>query len=66
MSNTPFQPWMRSLLNRMKELYGKTNAKTIAEALPDGNFFKIKGSVAFSPLLYSISRCCNIYHSWLI
>lgn len=46
MSNTPYQPWMRSLLNRMKELYGKVDAKTIAEALPDGNFFKIKGSVA--------------------
>lgn len=31
----PYEPWMRSLLNRMKELYNKPNAKTIAEALPE-------------------------------
>ena len=30
-----YTPWMRSLLNRMKELYNKPNAKTIAEALPE-------------------------------
>lgn len=46
MSDTPYRPWMHSLLDRMKELYGKADAKTISEALPDGNFFKIKGSVA--------------------
>lgn len=46
MSNTPYRPWMHSLLDRMKELYGKTDAKTISEALPDGAFFEIKGSVA--------------------
>lgn len=28
-------PWMPSLLKRMKELYNKPNAKTIAEALPE-------------------------------
>ena len=50
-SNEPFVPWMRSLLERMKELYGKANAKTIAEALPDGNFFKIKGSVSTASAL---------------
>ena len=31
----PYKPWMRSLLNRMKELYNKPDAKTIAEALPE-------------------------------
>jgi len=46
MIETPYRPWMHSLLDRMKELYGKVDAKTIAEALPDGGFFKIKGSVA--------------------
>lgn len=36
MSNhAPFVPWMHSLLDRMKELYNKPNARTIAEALPD-------------------------------
>lgn len=30
-----YEPWMKSLLNRMKELYNKPNAKTIAEALPE-------------------------------
>ena len=31
----PYKPWMRSLLNRMKELYNKPDAKTIGEALPE-------------------------------
>lgn len=36
MSNhEPFVPWMHSLLDRMKELYNKPNARTIAEALPN-------------------------------
>lgn len=36
MSNhEPFVPWMHSLLDRMKALYNKPNARTIAEALPD-------------------------------
>lgn len=34
-NNAPFVPWMHSLLDRMKELYNKPNARTIAEALPD-------------------------------
>lgn len=40
---------MRSLLKRMIELYGKADAKTIAEALPDsyvGKVFMPKGTVA--------------------
>lgn len=41
-----YEPWMRSILSRMKELYNKPNAKTIAEALPDGTIFTIKGVVA--------------------
>lgn len=34
-NNAPFVPWMHSLLDQMKELYNKPNARTIAEALPD-------------------------------
>lgn len=30
-----YEPWMKSLLNRMKELYNKPNAESIAEALPE-------------------------------
>lgn len=30
-----YVPWMRSILDRMKELYNKPNAQTIAEALPE-------------------------------
>lgn len=62
MSNTPYVPWMKSLLNQMKELYGKTNAKTIAEALPDGSFFEIKGSVSsVSSLPNTGNRVGDIY-----
>ena len=57
-----YQLWMRSLLNRMKELYGHTEAKTIAEALPDGDFFVIKGSVATAgDLPSSGNRVGDIY-----
>lgn len=57
-----YQLWMRSLLNRMKELYGHTEAKTIAEALPDGDFFVIKGSVAtIGDLPSSGNRVGDIY-----
>ena len=57
---------MRSLLNRMKELYNKPNAKTVRDALPDdyiGHTFVPKGAVAtVSDLPATGNEVGDLYH----